>query len=124
MNIQVFKISEIILILKKWEGLYFEFQKKNKCFREIFGDSAESPLLNLYWDLWRAYTDEVAFRVGDEKKDEHGYNWLGWYEFECQMGKTPNKAATSDGKLIAVGSIDVLAKMIYATCSYRSEKRS
>ena len=115
--------QEIIPILEKWETLYFEFQKKNKAFSEIFGSYAESPLINLYWNLWRAYTEEISIRLGD-KKDEHGYSWLDWYELECKMGKRPLKAsATSDGNFIEIGDIKALARMIYETCSAKAKKK-
>ena len=107
--------KEIHSILKKWEALYFSLDAQCDAIEKIFGSDFDTPFEQAVWSLWRAYTDEVALRIGDIAHDEFGNNWLLWYWQECDMGKTANKELLKvavKNKEITIKGVKQLAEII------------
>jgi len=95
--------------LEQWKRKYEEFTEVYDAFNKLTGIMPECELMAPIFAIWEAYTESVAELVGDN------YEWLKWYEYECDMGKEPKEAFLSDGKWAYVKTIEDLAILIERT---------
>ena len=82
--------KEIVELLSIWQSRYFELDKQLTALRNITKGDTESPLELAIWLTWDAYTTALSQLVGDTG------GWLDYYNWECNMGKTPLKVILSD----------------------------
>jgi len=95
--------------LELWKRKYIEFTEVYDAFNKLTGAMPDCELMAPIFAIWEAYTESVSELVGDN------YEWLKWYEYECDMGKEPKEALLSNNQWIEVKTIEDLAILIART---------
>ena len=100
-------IKKIILRLEYWQGRVEKLEMQLEAFRAMTGATVESDFAASIYSVMDAYTVAVSELIGDE--DE----WLNWYQYECDMGRSP-KSFSRNKKKITVRTLNQLARVITA----------
>ena len=98
---------EIIARLTEWAGHQARVSAAYRAFADLTGAAPDSPFMGPMADLWESYTKAISEIVGDD-----GAYWLEWYEYECDMGKSPKEVDFPDGRQTAIATLADLAKLI------------
>ena len=91
-------------LLKKWVKTHDDIEKNLKPLKTCF-DTITGPLFSSIWNGFTNYTNAVSMLVGDKS------DWLSWYCYDCDMGKTPKQAGYDDN-LILISNLDSLIELI------------
>jgi hypothetical protein len=75
--------AEALKALQGWAALQAKLFGPVDQFMALTGTMPDSALLGPVFELWAAYTNTVAQKVGDNA------DWLSYFESECDMGATP-----------------------------------
>lgn len=95
--------------LELWKMKYVEFMDVYDAFNKLTGIMPDCELMKPVFAIWDSYTEAVAELVGDN------YEWLKWYEYECDMGKDPKEARFPLCQWVDVKTIEDLAILIERT---------
>ena len=99
--------SEVLAILRPWHDRTVQLQRQWDAFEAATGARTDHPFGESIWLMHEAYTSAIAAQVGDV--DE----WLSWWHYECNLGKTPLEAYRSLGtKALRVSTLERLATVI------------
>ena len=98
---------EIIARLTEWAGHQARVSAAYRAFADLTGAAPESAFMGPMFALCEAYTKAIGEIVGDDVA-----YWLDWYEYECDMGKSPKDVGFPDGRQITVATLADLAKLI------------
>lgn len=97
---------EIIARLTEWAGHQARVSAAYRAFADLTGAAPDSAFMGPMFALWEAYTKEISQIVGDKGE------WLEWYEYECDMGKSQKEVDFPDGRQMAIATLADLAKLI------------
>lgn len=95
--------SEVLAILRPWHERTVELQRQ----WDAFGVRTDHPFANSIWLMHEAYTKAIAAQIGDDGE------WLSWWHYECNLGRTPKEAYRALGtKALRVSTLERLATVI------------
>lgn len=100
------QIDQILRKLEWWKKRHESLEAQYQSFRSLTDATPECPLFDMVFKLWDAYTVAISEIIGDK------YEWLQYYELECDMGKKPKEVTLPNGKKIRVKTLRQLARVI------------
>ena len=98
--------TEMVAILTKWAQDQTTAEAGIEPLYKLLGCNPESPLMETFYRITQAHTDAVALLVGDQD------GWLGWFQFDNDMGAKGFEASPPNGKLRKVRNVKNLASLI------------
>lgn len=101
--------DEVLARLQVWSQHQESLTLQLDAFLALTGAEPDSKLLKPIYALWDAYTKEISCTVGDQEQ------WLDWYEYQCNMGRTPSSVEfgpQDDNKVVLVDSLERLTEVI------------
>lgn len=101
------KAAEMIPLLDRWSSKHLEIEQADQALQKLTGRSPESPLCEALWGTFEAYTEFLETHLVGTA----GFGWLGWYQFECKMGRSP-KTAEAKGQQRTIATLDDLAQLL------------
>jgi len=101
------RIKDVARRLEKWAATLAEFDRQVDAFSALTRAQPDSPLLEAIYRVEEAYTAAVAEQVGDVDQ------WLVWFRWECEMGRTPREASIRTGaRMVKVSTLKQLARVV------------
>lgn len=99
--------SEVLAILRPWHERTVELQRQWDAFEAATGARTDHPFGDSIWLMHEAYTKAIAAQIGDDGE------WLSWWHYECNLGRTPKEAYRALGtKALRVSTLERLATVI------------
>lgn len=99
--------AEVLAIIRPWHARTVELQRQWDAFESLTGARTDHPFANAIWLMHEDYTRAISKQIGDEN------DWLGWWHYECQLGRKPQKAFREFGhKEVTVSTLQKLATVI------------
>lgn len=105
--------------LTAWAALQKQKAGLEESLHKLFGTDHDSEALQRISRMWEAHTKAVGLLVDDECE------WLSYFEYECDMGKSPGSwSKSADGvnrhkqnppKKYRLATLKQLARAIEAT---------
>lgn len=110
--------AEIVAVLTAWRKYHDQIEKIDAALRPLFGDAFEGDVVGTLWEVFGAYTAQLAENIGDSRTPAEpswaSMYWIQWYCNECDMGRKPMHC-TIDGKTIkATSDLRTIAQIVMA----------
>ena len=110
MTTELTTAEQILPHLQEWAKLREDLNTQLTAFEGLTNALPDCPLLAPVHAVWDAYSKLLSEKLGDELQ------WLGYYEYDCEMGKAPREVSMSypAGQVVRIMLTDLeqLARML------------
>lgn len=99
--------ADVLAIIRPWHERTVELQRQLDAFEALTGARTDHPFANSIWLMHEDYTRAISQQIGDTGE------WLSWWHYECNLGRTPKEAYRALGtKALRVSTLERLATVI------------
>lgn len=102
--------DEKLQLLQEWDAYTSKLMVQLEAFQNLTGAMPDCELLAPIYDLKEAYTREISRRLED------GAEWLQYFEYDCERGKSPKEvtwtASNGDPVSVTVCSLETLLQVL------------